>query len=278
VIGHGWLNTYSNLGYFLLTGIELALELHLASLIPERPAWLRRRPWVVPLYYLIGLGLGTVLCATYVSDEIMGAYIFPWTSDQALQLLNSVGLPTWGLAVSVLLGIQAVRYPEPRGRQQAGLVLTATAAWFLLTLFISIMTWSGQALGGWVNLAQTMVLLLYPVALFAAVFRYNLFDIELVVRRGLLYTALSGALVLVFYAALGALSLLLPASFRGSPSRWEVGFAMLLLGLLFAPLRKFTHRLIDRGFFPERNVLRQRLIALGLGTRKKTAAGAFPRP
>ncbi len=274
VIGHGWLNTWSNLGYDLLTGIEVGLELHLASLIPERPAWLRRRPWVVPLYYVVGLGLGTTLCATYVSDEVLGAYLFPWTSDQALQVLNRFGLPTWALAVSVLLGIQAVRYPEPRGRQQAGLVLSATATWFLLTLYMAIMTWTGQPLGTWVNLVQTMVLLLYPVALFAAVFRYNLFDIELAVRRGLLYTTLSGALVLVFYAALGALSLLLPAPFQGRLSRWTVGIAMLILGLLFAPLRKFTHRLIDRGFFPERNELRQRLIALA---GELPALGKLPR-
>ncbi len=128
---------------------------------------------------------------------------------------------------------------------------------------------------------QTLVLLCFPVALFAAIFRYNLFDIELAVRRGLIYTTLSGALVLVFYGVAGACWLLFPAAGEqgagpaaGRRTLWGVGVAMLLLGLLFAPLRRFTHRLIDRGFFPERNELRQRLIALA---GELPALGKLPR-
>jgi diguanylate cyclase (GGDEF)-like protein len=262
VIGHGRVNALARIAYDLLTGIELALELHLASLIPERSAWLRRRPWVVPIYYAAGLTLGGVLSAIFINDEILGRASYPWTQDQAVAALNQVGLPLWALAVSILVGIQAVRYPEPRGRHQAGLVMTATTAWFLLTVYFSVSTWSGNPLPGGFESLQSLVLLLYPLALFAAIFRYHLFDIELVVKRGMLYTALSGALVLLFYGALGALSLLLPDSFRDRHALWTMGIAMLILGLLFAPLRQFAHRLIDRGFFPERTELRQRLIAL----------------
>jgi diguanylate cyclase (GGDEF)-like protein len=274
VIGHGWVSICGILAFYLLTGIQFGLELHLASLIPERPAWLRRRPWVVPLYYAVGLGLGCVLCVSYLSNEVFGVYFLPWTSDQANGWLNGFGLPFWAFAVSVLLASQALRYPQPRGRQQAGLVLAAIAAWFLFTLYTSVLSLAGLRMPDWSAPLQTLVLLCFPVAIFAAVFRYQLFDIELAVRRGLLYTALSGALVLVFYAALGALSLFFPSSFHGRQSLWAVGFSMLLLGLLFAPLRRFTHRLIDRGFFPERNELRQRLIALA---GELPALGKLPR-
>jgi diguanylate cyclase (GGDEF)-like protein len=274
VIGNGWLDAWSSCGFFLLTGIEFSLELHLASLIPERPAWLRRRRWVVPLYYVVGLGLGAIGCATYVSDDILGTHAFPWTDAQATAWLNQFGLPLWALAVSILLGIQAVRYPEPRGRHQAGLVLSATVAWLLLTLYGSILSLTGHPAPDWYGTLQTLVLLCYPLALFAAIFRYNLFDIELAVRRGLIYTTLSGALVLVFYGALGAVWLLFPTATRGRQSIWGVGIAMLALGLLFTPLRRFTHRLIDRGFFPERNELRARLIALA---GELPALGKLPR-
>jgi diguanylate cyclase (GGDEF)-like protein len=274
VIGHGWVNVWSSCAFFLLTGIQFSLELHLTSLIPERPSWLRRRRWVVPLYYVAGVGLGAIGCATYVSDEVLGAYTFPWTNDQAITWLNRFGLPFWALAVTLLLGIQAVRYPEPRGRHQAGLVLSATSAWLLLTVYDSVVNLAGHAAPEWFNPLQTLVLLCYPVALFAAIFRYNLFDIELAVRRGLIYTTLSGALVLVFYGALGAVWLLFPHALAGRQALWGVGIAMLVLGLLFAPLRRFTHRLIDRGFFPERNELRERLIALA---GELPALGKLPR-
>jgi diguanylate cyclase (GGDEF)-like protein len=274
VIGHGWVTTWTTCVFYLLTGIQIGLELHLASLIPERPAWLRRRPWVVPLYYAVGAGFGCTLCVTYISDEVLGSSAFPWTNDQANTWLTQFGLPFWALAVTLLLGSQALRYPEPRGRHQAGLVLSATGAWLLLNLYSSVLSLSGQQTPQWYNPLQTLVLLCYPVALFAAIFRFHLFDIELAVRRGLLYTTLSGALVLVFYAALGAVSLLFPAAFRGRQSLWAVGIAMLVLGLLFAPLRRFAHRLIDRGFFPERNELRHRLITLA---GELPALGKLPR-
>ncbi|HYL06632.1 MAG TPA: diguanylate cyclase [Thermoanaerobaculia bacterium] len=279
VIGRSGLKTLATCSFYLLTGIEFSFELHLASLIPERPAWLRRRPWVVPLYYVVGLGFGLTWCAVYLGDE-RGAHALPWTSGQADNWLNQFALPFWALAVSTLLASQALGHPEPRGRHQAGLVLSATAAWFLFTLYTSILSLTGNPAPDWVSPLQTLVLLCFPVAMFAAIFRYNLFDIELAVRRGLIYTALSGALVLVFYGVLGACWLLFPAAGEpgagpaGRQSLWGVGIAMLLLGLLFAPLRRFTHRLIDRGFFPERNVLRQRLIALA---GELPALGKLPR-
>jgi diguanylate cyclase (GGDEF)-like protein len=279
VIGLSRLKTLSNCTFYLLTGIEFSLELHLASLIPERPAWLRRRRWLVPAYYVVGLGFGLLWCAIFLGD-VRGSRTLPWTSGQADNWLTQFALPFWALAVSTLLASQALRHPEPRGRHQAGLVLSATAAWFLFTLYTSILSLTGHPAPDWVAPLQTLVLLCFPVALFAAIFRYNLFDIELAVRRGLIYTTLSGALVLLFYGVLGACWLLFPAVVEqgagplGRQSLWGVGIAMLLLGLLFAPLRRFTHRLIDRGFFPERNELRQRLIALA---GELPALGKLPR-
>ncbi|MBV8203223.1 MAG: PDZ domain-containing protein, partial [Acidobacteria bacterium] len=277
VIGLSWVKTVSNCAFYLLTGIEFSLEMHLASLIPERPAWLRRRRWVVPLYYVVGSAFGLFWCAIYIGDD-RGAYRLPWASGQADQWLNEFALPFWALAVSALLASQALRHPEPRGRHQAGLVLSATSAWLLFTLYNSILSLTGHPAGNWVAPLQTLVLLCFPVALFAAIFRYHLFDIELAVRRGLIYTTLSGAMVLVFYGALGAFWLLFPATLAarqpGRRSMLAVGVAMLLLGLLFAPLRRYTHRLIDRGFFPERNELRQRLITLA---GELPALGKLPR-
>ncbi|MBV8201961.1 MAG: PDZ domain-containing protein, partial [Acidobacteria bacterium] len=282
VIGRSWLKSWSSCAFYVLTGIEFSLELHLASLIPERPAWLRRRRWVVPVYYVVGLAFGLAWCITYLGDE-RGARIVPWTSGQADTWFNQFALPFWALTVSTILASQALRHPEPRGRHQAGLVLSATGAWLLFTLYTSILSLTGHPAPDWVAPLQTLVLLCFPVAIFAAIFRYNLFDIELAVRRGLIYTTLSGALVLVFYGVLGASWLLFPAAARqdgqgagpaGWQSLWGVGIAMLLLGLLFAPLRRFTHRLIDRGFFPERNELRQRLIALA---GELPALGKLPR-
>ena len=86
VIGRPLLGAVSLAVYYLLTGLQIGVEMHLSSLIPERPGWLRRRPWVVPLYYVAGCGVGLLTCATYLSEQGLGRQVFPWTQEQADRL------------------------------------------------------------------------------------------------------------------------------------------------------------------------------------------------
>ncbi|HEY9420448.1 MAG TPA: PDZ domain-containing protein, partial [Thermoanaerobaculia bacterium] len=241
--------------FYLLTGLQIGVQLHLASLIPERHAWLRDRPWIVPLYYVVGLGLGAAACAAWLTG-------MPWGLETAERLLLDWGLPVWSLAVTLLLAAQALGHPEPRGRHQAGLVLTATIPWMVFALSATVLERSGVRLPAWTGSLEALILLGYPAAFFIAIFRYHLFDIELVVRRGLIYTTLTGSLALVFYATLGLGSAVFSRFVEGPAPVWTVSASTLLLGLVFAPLRRSLHRLIDRRFFPERVALRQELIAL----------------
>jgi diguanylate cyclase (GGDEF)-like protein len=274
LIGRPLLSAAAFSSYYLLTGLQIGLEMHLTSLIPERPGWLCRRPWIVPLYYGAGLGIGAASAATSLTEQILGRPAFPWTMEQVDGLLRFAVLPAWALAVTLLLAFQALRSPEPRGRQQAGLVLAATLPWMLFTIASTALELAGVPPPDWTGPLETLVLLCYPVALFAAIFRYELFDIELAVRRGLIYTLLTGSLVLVFYAALGAGGVIFSRLFEGRESVWAASGATLLLGLLFAPLRRWLQRLIGRRFFPERYALRQRLIALA---GELPALGKLPR-
>jgi diguanylate cyclase (GGDEF)-like protein len=273
VFGRPALSAAALSGYYLLTGLQVGLQLHLASLTPERPPWLRRRPWVVPLYYLTGVGIGLLGCVTCLT-EVLKARIFPWTSQQADTVLLEFGIPFWALAVAVLLTLQALHHPEPRGRHQAGLVLAGTIPWLLFMVSSAVLARLGFPLPPWAVALESLVLLGYPIAFLAAIFRYHLFDLELVVRRSLIYTTLTGALVLVFYAALGAGGAVLSYLFDGRESVWAVSIATLFLGLLFAPLRRTLHRVIDRRFFPERYALRQRLVGLA---GELPALGKLPR-
>jgi diguanylate cyclase (GGDEF)-like protein len=261
--------------FYALTGFQIGVELHLASVIPARQRWLAGRGWVVPLYYIGGALCGASALAALVAEQVLGTQVLPWSFAQAEQFVNDICLPLWATGVTFLLGRQALRYPEPQGRQQAGLILLGALPWVGIVYGTTALTLLGIDRPDWVDSLWSPLLLCYPVAVFIAIYRYQLFDLELVLRRGLVYTALTGTLILAFYAALGAGGAMVSALVGGGArSVWLIAGATLALGMLFAPLRSFLQRSIDRTFFPERFALRERLIALAddLAARGKLPA------
>ena len=261
IIGNPDLARVADTLFFLLSGLEIGLELHLVSLIPTRHAWLAGRRWVIPLFYVGGLTVGAALAVTDVAESYGAAWL-PLSYEQTLLLFNVAVMPAWALAVAGLLTYQALHARSPLGRQQAGLVLSAGLPWVVLTLASALsQTYTGNA-PPWFDLVEPPVLLAFPVVVFFAIFRYHLFDIELVVRRSMVYLALTGALVLIFYAAVGAGSALLSQWVGGGVSVLVVSATTLLVGLLFSPLHRGLQRLISRRFFPERHAQRQRLVEL----------------
>lgn len=260
-IGSPLISHLSLLAVILLTGFQAATELHLASLIPRRRPWLKRHPWLTSLYYWVGLGTSAVAALTY-SVEVLSPGTLPWTSERVETLYDTAFLPLWAVGLVILLLPPALRWQEARGRQQAILVLLGVLPWAALMLSTTVFYLLGRPEPGWYEGAIVIALLCYPVAIFAAIFRSHLFDLELLVRRSALYTLLTTSLVLLFYGALGVGGALFSRLVEDSASVWVVGGATLLLGLAFSPLRQLLERLLRERIFPEQAALRQRLIAL----------------
>ncbi|HVS01170.1 MAG TPA: diguanylate cyclase [Thermoanaerobaculia bacterium] len=247
--------------FSLLTGIQMGLELHLASVIPEPHPWLRRRPWLVKAFYGAGILMGGGAALGILVRDLWG-WPLPWTTQGANWLLFEVGVPLWALAVPLILLQPAMRHPQAQGRHQAALVLAGVLPWTTTTMISWAHTLTGGLPPRWLEIAEPIALLCYPIAVFIAISRYQLFDMELVVRRSLLYAALTTTLLLVFYAALGAGGVLFSEFVEGGNRVWVVATATLALGLAFTPLRRFLESLIYRRFFPERVALRERLVGL----------------
>lgn len=256
------LGVLTNLSFYLLTGLQMGLDLHLASLIPDRPRWLAARPWIVRLYYVVGGLLGGAAAATLLAEVVFRRHL-PWSLTAAEELLLHWGLPLWGLGVAGLLGHRFATHPDRRGRLQAGIVLLGVLPWTAVVAFLGARQLLGLTNPAVPGSVWALVGAAYPIAVFVAIFRHHLFDLEWVMRRSVLYGALTSALVLVFYAALGAGGALFAGAVEGGHrSVWVVAGATLLLGLLFSPLRTRLEGWIDRRFFPERGALRRRVIAL----------------
>jgi hypothetical protein len=246
----------------LITGVQFGLDLHLATVLPTTPRWLARFPWVPTVYYGIGLCLGVVAASALVGEQL-GFASFAATSDVADRLMFTWLLPVWAVAVTAIIGRRAFFHETPRGRQQAGLVLLGVLPWFAIVALDSIREWTGQGGGTLPQVVWSFALLFYPVAVFVAIYLYRLFDLELVVRKSLLYGSLTTLLVLGFYGLVAGVGALFAREFgdEGVPL-WVLSTAGLTMGLLFNPLRTRLQRVIDRRLFPERQALRSRLVAL----------------
>lgn len=258
----GWfLEVFVGPAYYLLTGLQMGLEVHLAAVIPEQQPWLRRRRWLAWTFHAVGLAFG--LLGVWTALAAAGRLpATPWSGAQFDLVLFQVGFPLWAFAVTVLLARAAMRHPEPQGRHQAALVLAGVLPWVAGVALGTGHFLAGTDLPAWLAAVEPLGFLCYPLAVLIAISRFQLFDMEVVVRRSLVYTALSTTLLLLFYAALGAGGVLFSEFVTGGDRMWVVAVATLLLGLVFTPLRRSIEQLIYRRFFPERVAMRQRLTAL----------------
>jgi len=272
VVGDATLTTIKVCAFYLISGLEMGLELHLASVIPDRQAWIERWRWVVPGFYVAGGVLAVLAVWSFLAGRLP-TVAPPLLGAGADGELLQVTLPIWAISVALLVGSQALHHPSPTGRHQAGLVLLGVVPWMVYVVVTAVLDLGRGGAPHWLSHLEPFALIAYPAAVFVAIFRFQLFDLELVVRRSLVYATLTGLLVLLFYAGVGAGGALVARFVQGQASIWVIAGATLLLGLMFAPLHRGVQNFIERQFFPERHVLRQRLTAL---TAQLATIGKLP--
>ncbi len=249
---------FGNLWFYLINGLQIGLLFHLASVIPKPAPWIKRHPWIVRAYYWIGIGFA-ILGPLSLFTEVFWKQVLPWTSDQILETFNT-GITVWAFAIIAILAYQAHRAVGPIERQHAMLVLIGLMPWALFSLILELVGRTGYTTSQWLNIVQLLVLLPCPIAIFIAIYRLHLFDIELVIKRSLVYSTLTILMIGLFYGVLSLAGMFLSQTTAGVTSVWVISATTLLLGLLFWPMRKKIQEIIDRRLFPERMALRQRLV------------------
>jgi hypothetical protein len=95
---------------------------------------------------------------------------------------------------------------------------------------------------------QVVLLGIIPITIGFSILRYRLWDIDLLIRKTLVYSALTGALALTYFGSVVVLQGLFTA-ITGQQSAVVVVLSTLAIAALFFPLRKRVQDFIDKRFY-----------------------------
>ena len=98
------------------------------------------------------------------------------------------------------------------------------------------------------TVAGSFGLLLIPISMGAAILRYRLYDIDVIINRALVYTTLTLALALTYFGSVALLQYLLRA-LTGQEAQLTIVVSTLVIAALFQPFRRRIQSTIDRRFY-----------------------------
>ena len=143
---------------------------------------------------------------------------------------------------------------DPVGRSQLKWMLAGIGSF----VFIGVGGWLISAYlfpetmvgGNWLITAIGWFLM--PICLAVAITRYRLFDIDLIIRRTLQYSLLTGLLALVYFGGTVLLQGVFSRTTGGSSTPLVTVISTLAIAALFHPLRKRVQVFIDRRFYRQK--------------------------
>ena len=122
----------------------------------------------------------------------------------------------------------------------------------------------------WVGLILTAVgVVSSPVAMSIAIFRYRLYQIDLIINRTLVYGSLTATLVALYFGVIVLLQRLFVA-LTGEQSTLAVVASTLLIAALFTPFRRRIQAVVDRRFYRRKYDARKTLESFSAQLRNET--------
>jgi hypothetical protein len=192
-----------------------------------------------------------------------------------------VAAPVWIVLIGLGILSQVHRYRHISGpvqRQQTKWMVVGLAAVTLgLLSNASLLVGAGSASGlarVWYNLARVtlvnLCLLALPVCLAFSMLRYRLWDIDLLIRRTLIYSTLTAALLLVYLGSVVLLQALVGTLTGELRSPLVTVLSTLALAAAFIPLRRRVQEFIDRLFYRRKYDAARTLADFATGVRDET--------
>ncbi len=166
IIGAPAAAALSTSAYYLILGAQAATYLHLVSVVPERRKWLLRRSWMVPAFYVLGLGPGFLTSLSYAVEDVWKKNLFPWNYEDMEAFMDGPWIFAWSTTLVLILGSAALGQANLQHRRLAAIVLVGTVPWVLHLYFIEIADRLEVYYPVWVEDFSALLLLPFPVLIF----------------------------------------------------------------------------------------------------------------
>jgi hypothetical protein len=200
-----------------------------------------------------------------VISVFLNGYMFlAFNSEELVRMTTAraqAGNSVMAALLLVCIVIQIYRYRRVYSlieRQQTKWVLIGLAAMFFLQIILGIPYYyelnlpPGTPQPWWVPLGSvgwSLSLMILPVSLTIAILRYRLFDIDVIIRRTLVYGALTAILAVIFFGGVVLLQQIIGGITGTQNSPVAIVISTLLIAALFTPLRRRIQNDIDRRFY-----------------------------
>jgi sigma-B regulation protein RsbU (phosphoserine phosphatase) len=103
-----------------------------------------------------------------------------------------------------------------------------------------------------VNLLPIVLVICMPLAFGYSIFKYRLMDIDLIIKRSLIYGFITAVLAVIYFVIVFGIGNLLSVYLKQEDSRMMNIVAFISIALVFDPIKRRTQTWIDKSFYQER--------------------------
>ena len=258
-----WTIYWSNIVAWVL---QPALFLHFVLTFPEKRQFVRQRPWLLALAYLPGALL-------------LGRHII------ALRLAQASGHLRWDMdrqemAYGAVLFVAAAAVLWDSYRLTSTTILRQQLKWVTRGTILAIVPYTlfyvvPYLMEPGTGLKLSVLSLgLLPLTFGYAIFRYRLMDVDLIFKRGVVYTLAAAAVVGMYFALVAGVATLVQMR---QPGTGPIGLilAVVVTALLFDPVRKWIQDRVDQFFYRTVYDYRRTLLEFGRELGSETDLNAL---
>lgn len=224
-----------------------AVIIHFFLSFPEERPLVRSR-WIGLLY---GPSLVLVVLALWAYHDAVLAGTGRWYAPLYALLTDQIGftyLLLSGILGLVLLVHVYVTTRQPIQRRQLQWImlgLICALVFALVDLLLTVRDVQSQEIFPWLLLGFLPI----PITFAFAILRYRLWDLDVVLGRGLVYGLVTASLAAVYLLLVSGLSTVLGIAAGSGQYTIVLFLSALVIGLLVSPLRGRFQAIIDRVFF-----------------------------